>query len=188
MIAALELAKERGYLYCKGPESERLKLERAWRRTCFQEQLPYLVGWKTYSYRPKKLMGCLHAELTSAWWFSRGISEALRSEFEPDCEVFMSGNSATLRDFPHGSLDILARRLLDCLDRHRPNKKEAFSLAAPLSRGLARCCSAEGMEHCLELGTLYYIREIPNMRGHVVALTSGSDPVVGVHLERFEML
>lgn len=187
-MSALDLAEQRGYLYSKGPKHEQLKLERAWRRTCFQQQRPYIVGWKNYSYRPKKLMGCLCAELTGAWWLSRKISEAVRREFEPDCEVFLSGNTAMLRYFPHGLLDALAGRLLDCLERHRPSENEAFSRAAPLSRGLARCVDAEGMEHCLQPGTLYYIRECPNMPGHVVALASGTNPVVGVHLERFDLL
>ena len=61
-------------------------------------------------------------------------------------------------------------------------------MRVPLVRGIARCVDSDGMEYCLVKEALYYIREIPNMRGHVVALTSGSNPVVGAHLERFELL
>ena len=83
---------------------------------------------------------------------------------------------------------MLTRRLLDCLDKHRPNQEEAFGRPARLVRGLARCVYADALEHCLVLDTLYYIRELPNMEGHVVAIASGCYPVVGVHLERFKML
>ena len=178
---------ERGYLYSKGSNSEQLKLERAWRRACYKEDRPYVVGWKRFSSHPKKLMGSLYVELTGAWGLSQGVAEALRREFEPDFEIFFRGNTATLPDFPHGLQDILARRLLDCLDKHR-NPEEVFGRTARLVRGLARCVYVEGLEHCLVSGALYYVREIPNMRGHVVALTSGANPVVGVHLERFELL
>ena len=70
----------------------------------------------------------------------------------------------------------------------RSCENDALQAPAPLVRGMARCIWSEGMEEVLEEGALYYIREMPNMQGHVLALRSGELPLVGIHLERFEQL
>ena len=44
------------------------------------------------------------------------------------------------------------------------------------------------MEQDLEIGQVVYLREIPNMQGHCVVLRNGKPPLVGYHLDRFELL
>jgi hypothetical protein len=57
-----------------------------------------------------------------------------------------------------------------------------------LVEGMARCTFNDKMEDDLEVGGVYYVREIPNMRGHCVVLSNGKMPLIGYHLERFELL
>jgi hypothetical protein len=56
------------------------------------------------------------------------------------------------------------------------------------AEGMARCISDEGMRGDLKIGEVVYIREIPNMRGHCVILRNERMPLVGYHLDRFELL
>lgn len=56
------------------------------------------------------------------------------------------------------------------------------------AEGMARCISNEGMENDLNVGEVVYIREIPNMGGHCVVLRNMKVPLVGYHLDRFELL
>ena len=188
MKPEIELALTRGYLYSKGPDSQRSKLEREWLRLCLKEKRLFIVGYKGYISPPKELVGWLEADLQAGWWLSPKMREAVETEFSTELEVYVAGNRLILRYFPHGQMDSVAQRLLGLLHQHRPGPEEAFSLPAPLKRGLAHCTFVEGMEQCLTLGELYYIREIPNMKGHVLALCRGGIPVVGAHLERFEFL
>ena len=59
---------------------------------------------------------------------------------------------------------------------------------SPLAEGLARCVNNAAMEQDLEIGQVVYLREIPNMQGHCVVLRNGKPPLVGYHLDRFELL
>ena len=54
--------------------------------------------------------------------------------------------------------------------------------------GLAKCVSNQGMEKDLSIGDIVYVREISNMRGHCVVLRNKKSPLVGYHLDRFEVL
>ena len=71
------------------------------------------------------------------------------------------------------------RRMVEEADRDRP----PFP-----AEGMARCISNEGMADDLEVGETVYLREIPNMGGHCVVLRNGKMPLVGYHLDRFELL
>ncbi len=57
-----------------------------------------------------------------------------------------------------------------------------------LIEGMARCVSNDGMVKELRVGEVYYVREIPNMRGHCVVLRNKGTPLVGYHLDRFTLL
>ena len=56
------------------------------------------------------------------------------------------------------------------------------------AEGMARCISNEGMADDLKVGEIVYIREIPNMGGHCVILRNNEMPLIGYHLDRFELL
>lgn len=54
--------------------------------------------------------------------------------------------------------------------------------------GLATCCDNAGMEADIDKGDVFYVREIPNMSGHVLAIRQRDSRIwVGLHLERFEL-
>ena len=53
---------------------------------------------------------------------------------------------------------------------------------------MARCVSNDALENDLRVGEVVYLREIPNMSGHCVILRDKKLPLVGYHLDRFEML
>jgi hypothetical protein len=57
-----------------------------------------------------------------------------------------------------------------------------------LLEGMAKCICNDKMERDLKLGEVYYIKEIPNMRGHCVVLRNKKTPLIGYHLDRFELL
>lgn len=59
-------------------------------------------------------------------------------------------------------------------------------MSLDLVMGMAKCISAEAIPE-LEEGKMYFIQEIPNMRGHAVVLGHLSKPLVGIHLDRFEL-
>ena len=53
---------------------------------------------------------------------------------------------------------------------------------------MARCMCNDGMEGDLQIGEVVYLREIPNMPGHCVLLRNKRAPLVGYHLDRFQLL
>lgn len=57
-----------------------------------------------------------------------------------------------------------------------------------LVEGMARCQSNEGMVRDLKVGDIVYVKEIPNMRGHCVVLRNKRVPLIGYHLDRFQVL
>ena len=44
------------------------------------------------------------------------------------------------------------------------------------------------MEDDLQVGEVVYLREIPNMGGHCVILRNKKPPLIGYHVDRFELL
>jgi hypothetical protein len=62
-----------------------------------------------------------------------------------------------------------------------PNKDQ-------LHEGMAKCICNDKMGKDLKVGEVYYIKEIPNMRGHCVVLRNKKTPLIGYHLDRFELL
>lgn len=52
--------------------------------------------------------------------------------------------------------------------------------------GMAKCINNEGL--AIPEGCVAYIREIPNMPGHCIVLRDGEAPLVGYHLDRFQLL
>lgn len=183
----LQLAAERGYLLSQGRQARRKRLERAWRMWCWREGQPVVHAWKGYRYCPRVLEGYLEVELSGDWWLSRRLWEAIRDGL-PDQDVARFGNRVLIVGLSHRELEQTAAHMLDLLHRNRPGPEEAFDLPPQLARGYARCFWADGMENVMVEDGLYYIREIPNMMGHVVALRDGGLPLVGVHLHRFEMV
>jgi hypothetical protein len=71
------------------------------------------------------------------------------------------------------------RRMQEEADRNRP----PFP-----AEGLARCMYNDGMEDDLQIGEVVYLREIPNMGGHCIVLRNKKVPLVGYHLDRFQLL
>ncbi|MGO8752490.1 MAG: hypothetical protein ACLQNE_41655 [Thermoguttaceae bacterium] len=67
----------------------------------------------------------------------------------------------------------------EAANRHRP----PFP-----AEGMARCICNDTMQGELEVGEVVYLREIPNMGGHCVILRNKKPPLVGYHLDRFELL
>jgi hypothetical protein len=57
-----------------------------------------------------------------------------------------------------------------------------------LVEGMAKCINNQGMETLLQNGQVVFVREIKNMRGHCIVLRNQEHPLVGYHLERFELL
>lgn len=62
------------------------------------------------------------------------------------------------------------------------------SRSSVLVEGMARCVSNAGIEADLQIDEVVYLREIPNMRGHCIILRNNKPPLVGYHLDRFQML
>jgi hypothetical protein len=56
------------------------------------------------------------------------------------------------------------------------------------AEGLARCLCNKGMERDIRVDDVVYVREIPNMPGHCVVLRNKKPPMIGYHLDRFEIL
>lgn len=56
-----------------------------------------------------------------------------------------------------------------------------------LVEGRAEVVTPEGIPGLVR-GEICYIREIPNMRGHVVILRNNKPSLVGYHLDRFRLL
>lgn len=182
----LSEAKEKGYLYSRGPASQQEKLEEAWRRDCFESQTPYIVAFKRFIQQPKRLVAWFLMELTNPWWLSCRLLNTLKREFEPEVEVYHQGNTVILRYVPNKEFEQVGKRLLKCVGENKPRMDESFDLPLPLVRGNAVCLYADALEEDLTEGHTYYIREIPNMRGHVVVLGPGGPPLVGIHLDRFD--
>ena len=70
----------------------------------------------------------------------------------------------------------------------RMAKKANANLPPFPAEGMARCICNAGMEKELRIGEVVYLREIPNMGGHCVILRNMKLPLVGYHLDRFEIL
>jgi hypothetical protein len=98
------------------------------------------------------------------------------------------GNSIRIDAIPHREAEQVAATFMKVLARHRPSQDEAFDIPVALVRGPARCVCAEGMEELLTESEIYVIREIPNVLGHVVVFRPAKSPLVGIHLERFELV
>jgi hypothetical protein len=69
----------------------------------------------------------------------------------------------------------------------RPTKK-GRQKHCELVEGMARCVFNAGMEKEIQLNDVVYVREISNMRGHCVILRNKKLPLIGYHLDRFELL
>ena len=67
-------------------------------------------------------------------------------------------------------------------------KKRKNAKQPELVEGRARVLYNDGVKRDLKVGEIVYIREIPNMRGHCVVLRNRKAPLVGYHLDRFELL
>lgn len=186
-LERLKLAREKGFLFSQGPPAERILQESTWRQECRRKGKPIVIASKCYLFKPKELMGQLSVELSGDWWLSRKTWSRLSQELS-EIDLYRMGNRFLVRYFPHRDLQSMAELVLDILNRKRPSSEEMFDFPPNLSRGYARCVCAYSMESMLTEGELYYVREIPNMMGHVLALRTGFPPLVGVHLERFEFL
>lgn len=175
----LKSSRKKGYLLSKGRERARAVMEKLWQRDCLCRRQPFVVVGKRY---PE-----IRVELTTGWWLSRRLWSALQSELS-NCGLQRTGNSFRVEMLASQAVESTADRLLELLHLYRPSPAEAFDLPPTLVRGYARCVSSYAMEHCMTEGELYFIREIPNNLGHVLALRTNEFPVVGVHLERFGLL
>lgn len=169
-----------GYLLLRGSAAQKLRAQRAWRWRCLQDQLPCLVASRCYRGLPRRLVGELSLELRGRWWVSDQLWTQIQACFE---SAWRGGNTVTI-SVPPRELASRAEQLLALLQHYRPGRDQRFSQPPPLQRGLLNCHFAEGLENSLVEGCKYYVREIPNMPGHVVVL--GAElPLVGIHLDRF---
>lgn len=73
-------------------------------------------------------------------------------------------------------------------DQSDARKLELAQMFPGCAEGMAKCVNNEGMEHELELDEVVYVRQIPNMLGHCVVLRNNKPPLVGYHLDRFQVL
>ena len=182
----LEEARARGYLVA--PYQDQEKLVDAWRVDCWRQRRPYLVALRGYRYYPRKLYGSLELELRGDWWLSRRIWTEATKAFEGVTIPVRWGNRLRIDELPHRDLDIHAHQLLSIVTSHRPGPDEAFDLPVEIVRGAAHCTYLEALEDRLNDRDTYHITEIPNMMGHVVIMTNNQPPMVGYHLERFDLL
>lgn len=78
-------------------------------------------------------------------------------------------------------------RLKRLFGRKRSQQSKQISSEGPkLLLGSAKCINADGIPE-LEKGKMYFIMEIPDMLGHVVALKHLCLPLVGIDSDRFLM-
>lgn len=185
--AQLSLARERGYLYCHGPKSQRVNTEQLWRRECLQNGNPIVVVTKHYAYRPRVLQAMIWADLCGEWWLSRRLWKALLGGMKVGYTT-RHGNTILIRDIPNRETTRTVDSFLALLASARPSPEEAFDTPAALARGAARCLMVDGLEELLNESETYVIREIPNMLGHGVVFRASGPPLVGIHLERFELI
>ena len=179
----LAKARQKSFLVTRGRVSAQERAEKVWQRDCLRRRVPFIVA--TVGYRGDD--GYLSAELIGDWWLSRKLWLELKNHF-PNLYLGHFGNSVRIGGIPSRELESTTESFLTFLHLHRPALEEAFDLPPVLVRGYARCVSACALEHCMTEGALYYIREIPNMMGHVLALRPGDMPLVGIHLDRFELV
>lgn len=66
-------------------------------------------------------------------------------------------------------------------------RAETTEMSELLVEGLARCVNNEALP-MLEIGEIVYVRELSNLRGHCIVLANNRLPIVGYHLDRFELL
>lgn len=183
--AWLESARGKGYLLSKSrPAKERLKA--AWQRDCLSRREPYVVAWRGHGERERR-QGRILVELSGGWWLSRRLWSNVERHFA-HCLPQRTGNSFHLVDLPAHEVERSADELVALLRLYRPTAEEAFDLPPALVRGYARCVYNDAMEDYLTEGEHYLIREIPNMMGHVLVLRNGELPLVGIHLDRFELV
>ena len=185
-IELLQLAQRRGYLLCQGPQPLKKRLAKLWRRECLQSGNPVVLVTKHYLCKPRRLLAMIQADLYGKWWLSRELWAAIQAEMKVGT-LKRFGNSVRIDEIPPRETTQVADKFMDVLVRHRPSPAEAFEIPAALVRGRARCVYADGLESLLTESESYIIREIPNMLGHVVVFRPSTSPLVGIHLERFEL-
>ncbi len=146
-----------------------------------------VVASRYYLYEPRKLRGSIHVEMSSGWWVSTRLLRALQRAL-PEIYVKQFGNRLRIGDVLPADIQTTAGIVVSVLNDHPPNSGPPFDLPPPLARGLATCHYVDGFEKHLTLDEIYLIREIPNVPGHIVVFRPGRTPLVGIHLDRFELL
>jgi hypothetical protein len=84
---------------------------------------------------------------------------------------------------PKPSQKVVLPSELRCMQNDAATQRPPFP-----TEGMARCTCNDGIEDDLQIGEVVYLREIPNMAGHCVILRDKKAPLVGYHLDRFELL
>lgn len=161
-----------GFLRCRNECRRSLQLQTEWRWYCLENNLPCLFAWP---------VGYLELELGGHWWLSAELAADIHATLG---HAYRRGSCLRFDSIPPRKLIAQARLLLEVLRSNRPNRSHHW--ASELQQGMAVCTFNKAFEEYLEEGASYYVREIPNMTGHVVVFLPGREPLVGIHLDRFE--
>ena len=160
-------------------------MQRAWRWECRQGDGPYLEASLYRDYKPRLLRGRLSGELCGSWWMSRRLCRLLKGSILEGEDCSLWGRGFSIDGVRSSVLETRAADTLALLLLARPTAEERFDQPPRLAEGWALCLDAEGFAERIREGESYYIREIPNMVGHVVVFPPGAHPLVGIHLDRF---
>lgn len=186
--AVLEAAKELGYLWSERSTPYRIDL--AWAEWCREQRRPCV-----FVHPHERLRNRVDVEVSTPPGLR--ISPLGHDELEMLLRHFLPRQAGTSYDSHHLGFGPVTLRGLQAIlppllalvakDQTEKRRVELQEMRHGPVEGMATCVDNRGLEEVMQVGDTCYVREIPNLRGHCVILRSGQPPVVGWHLERFEL-
>lgn len=177
--------KAQGFLRYAPPLRNEYKLLIWWEEYCFSQEEPAVHVLDSPSGKSTFKM-----DLPPARRFTPMAYDQLPKLLKRYADSFSTCARSVCIEVESDRIDFLRNELLALYqeDGTEQRQKEMSSYWARPLEGMARCLNAEGLDAALQEGDLVYVREIPNMPDHCIVLKNGCNPLVGYHLDRFELL
>lgn len=179
-------AKELGYLRYDEPLRNAYAIESWWEERCFEEKVPTILVVRRQGEEKLSLSFTLPPGVRFspyAYEDLPGILERYSDSYATDAKSV--GISVDPSSFDALIAELSAVYLKDQTEERRRLVESYWS--SPVE-GMARCLSADGLGDDIAEGDIVYVKEIPNMLGHCIVLKNGVQPLIGLHLDRFELL
>ena len=179
-------AKEQGYLRYDEPLKNAYSVEIWWEERCSAEGVPTIQAVR----REDEEKLCLSLTLPPGVRFSPYAYEKLSDLLERYSDSYSTDAKGVSITVESASLDAIIAELTAVYleDQTEERRKLIESYWSSPLEGMARCLCADGLGKDIAVGDVVYVREIPNMLGHCIVLKNGAQPLVGFHLDRFELL